>query len=112
MSLTKTNVLAGAISVEYFVMSSRVANWLFMNLDSKEHIVVRVNSSSGRIVMHEPLSSSFTSIFFLMTYQSFGAFCSSIPISLIFSTYLIAEPSRIGNSGPLTCIRQLSTPRA
>ena len=35
-----------------------------------------------------------------------------MPISRIFSIYCAAEPSRIGNSGPLTCMRQLSIPNA
>ena len=67
MSRTKTNVLAGAISSPYFSMSSRLANCELMNFDSKEHIVVREKESSGRIVMHDPFASSFTSIFFRMT---------------------------------------------
>ena len=112
MSRTNTNVRAGAISFEKSSTLSRVANWLLMNFELKEHMAVRLNSSSGKIVMHEPLSSSFTSIFFLITYQSFGAFSSSMPTSLILSMYIAALPSRMGNSGPLTCMRQLSMPSA
>ena len=33
-----------------------------MNFESNEHIAVMLNSSSGRIVMHEPVSASLTSI--------------------------------------------------
>ena len=40
------------------------ANWLLMNFELKEHMAVRLNSSSGSIVMHDPVVSSLTSIFF------------------------------------------------
>ena len=58
MSRTKTKVRAGATSEAKFSILSSVANWLLMNFDSNEHIAVIENWSSGRIVMHEPDSSS------------------------------------------------------
>ncbi|CUQ56343.1 Uncharacterised protein [Segatella copri] len=61
MSRTKTKVRADAISSAYVSIFSRVANWLLMNLLSKEHMAVMLKSSSGRMVMTDPLSS-FTSI--------------------------------------------------
>ena len=102
MSRTNTKVRAGAISVGKSSTLLTVANCELIIFESNEHMAVMENSSSGRIVMHEPVFSSFTSIFLRMMYQSLGAFCSSIPTSLIFSTYWMAEPSRMGNSGPLT----------
>ena len=66
ISLTNTNVRAEAISSEKSAILSIVANCELMNLDSNEHIAVIEKSSSGRIVIIDPVFSSFTSIFFLM----------------------------------------------
>ena len=52
------------------------------------------------------------SILWRIIYQSLGAFNSSTPTSCIFCIYIAALPSRIGNSGPFTCMKQLSIPSA
>ena len=67
MSLTKTKVRAAAISVSKVDMSSSVANWLLMNLELNEHMAVKLNWSSGSMVMTDPVFSSFTSILWRMT---------------------------------------------
>ncbi|EJX01412.1 hypothetical protein EVA_10482 [gut metagenome] len=67
ISRTNTKVRAEAISSAKSSILSSVANWLLMNCDSKEIMVVMENCSSGKMIIDEPDSSSRNSIFFLMT---------------------------------------------